>query len=145
MAVGIKGSDATVQWVINGDLKGGSFSRITNLDITPRTDIMESDFLGEALTDLDYQHHGYDFSFEMQTVDRELWDMLFLSTSNDADRVAHPAVNMIVTLTFPDGEAPLQLLLASCFVKVDSLGFGGRKERVLGKVSGKCKTIEELG
>lgn len=142
----VKGESVSLQVIIDGDLQGGSFARVTNFELTPRTDINELDYLGERLSILDYQHNGYDFSFEMNTQDRRLWDLLQATTQADFNDEAQPAVNIVVTITFLDpAEAPLQFLLGNCVVKVDSIGFGGRKEQVVGKVSGKCDTAEELG
>jgi hypothetical protein len=146
MSLRIRGQEATIQVIVDGDLKTGSFGKVTNFTLTPRQDVMEQDYLGEQLTDLDFQHHGYDFEFEMHNQDGKAWDVLQTIVTREADRLPHPAVNVVVTLSYR--ESPMGttvILLGQCFMKMDSFGFSGRKEYVSARWSGKCKTAEEVG
>lgn len=143
MSQRIRGQEATVQVIVNGDLKGGSFARVTDFNLTPRTEIMETDFLGETETDLDIAHHGYDFDFTIQEEDSKARDFLMDIVLAEQNHQAHPTVNVVVTFTYRTGTSST-IVLQSCFMKLDALSIGGRKDFVTNKFSGKCKEIAEL-
>jgi hypothetical protein len=143
MSQRIRGQEATVNIIVDGDLKGGSFAKVTNFNLSPRTDITETPFLGEVEDDLDIQHHGHDFDFEIHQQDGKAVDVLKLIVSREENRLPHPAVNILVTLKHRDVSTPAtKLVLQGCFMKADSLSIGGRKDFVTMKFSGKCKTVK---
>lgn len=143
MSQRIRGQEATVQVIVNGDLKGGSFARVTDFNLTPRTEIQETDFLGETETDLDIAHHGYDFDFTIQEEDTKARDFLLQIVLAEQNHEAHPAVNVVVTFSYRTGTTST-IVLQSCFMKLDSLAVGGRKDFVTNKFSGKCKELAAL-
>jgi hypothetical protein len=143
MSQRIRGQEATIQVIVNGDLKGGSFARVTDFNLTPRSEIMESDFLGEVESDLDFAHHGYDFDFSLHEEDTQARDLLFQLVSAEAARERHPAINVVVTFAYRGGTTST-IVLQNCFLKMDSLAIGGRKDYVSNKFSGKCKEAAAL-
>jgi hypothetical protein len=145
MSQRIRGQEATIQVIVDGDLKRGTFTKVTSFNLTPRTDIVETPFLGEVEDDLDIQHHGYDFDFEVQQQDAKAYELLQSIVSREQDRLAHPNINLVVTLAFRSVSEPsLTFVLEQCFMKLDSMGFGGRKEYVGAKFSGKCKVVSTI-
>lgn len=140
----IRGQEATVQVVVAGDLKGGSFAKVTDFNLSPRTEIMETPFLGEIEDDLDIQHHGYDFDFSVHEMDKKCRDLLFQIVSAEENRTRHPAINIVVTFAYRAGAAAQTIVLQNCFMKMDSLAIGGRKDYITNKFSGKCKKVSSV-
>lgn len=142
MSQRIRGQEATIQVIVDGDLKGGSFAKVTDFSLTPRTDIMETSFIGELEDDLDIQHHGYDFEFTIHEQDSKARAVLLDIVAREAARTAHPAVNIVVTFAYRSSSEPSStVVLQNCFMKLDSISIGGRKEYVTNRFSGKCKTM----
>lgn len=145
MSQRIRGQEATIQVIVDGDLKTGSFAKVTSFNLTPRTDISETPFLGETEDDLDIQHHGYDFDFEIHHQDSKAYALLKNIVDQEAASLSHPNVNIVVTIAFRSlSEPSLTIVLEKAFIKMDSFGFGGRKEYVSSKFSGKCKTVNQV-
>ena len=118
---------------------------MTNFNLTPRTDIMETPFLGELEDDLDVQHHGFDFDFEIHHQDSKAFNLLQTVVSREQDHLAHPNINIVVTIAYRSLTEPaLTFVLEKAFMKMDGLSFGGRKEYVNSKFSGKCKTLAKV-
>lgn len=136
----IRGQEATIQIVVDGDVKSGSFAKIVDFNLDPRQDLTETDFVGEVEADLDIMHHGYDFSFTIQEQDHKTHDLLIDIVTREQNRVKHPAINVVVTFAYR-GTSAQTIVLESCFMKMDSLTIGGRKEYITNKLSGKCKTL----
>jgi hypothetical protein len=145
MSQRIRGQEATIQVIVDGDVKRGTFAKVTSFNLTPRTDIVETPFLGEVEDDLDIQHHGYDFDFEVHQMDSKAYDLLQTIVGRERDRLEHPNINIVVTMAFRSVSEPSKtFVMEECFVKMDSLGFGGRKEYIAAKFSGKCKVVTSI-
>lgn len=145
MSQRIRGQEVTIQVIVDGDVKKGTFTKATNFNLTPRTDIVETPFLGEVEDDLDIQHHGYDFDFELQQLDSKAYDLLQEIVGREQDRLAHPNINIVVTMAYRSLSEPSKtFVMEQCFMKMDSLGFGGRKDYVATKFSGKCKVVTTI-
>lgn len=144
MSQRIRGQEVTIQVVIDGSIKAGSLAQVMEFQLNPRTDITETPFLGEIEDDLDIMHHGYDFEFTVHEKDGTVRDILLDIVAREQDRTAHPAVNVVVTYAYRAGTASKSIVLENCFLKVDRMDIGGRKEYVSNRFSGKCKTISKL-
>lgn len=145
MSQRIRGQEASIQVIVNGDLQTGSFAKVTNFNLTPRTDVTETPFLGEVEDDLDIQHHGFDFDFEIHHQDSKAFNLLTTIVENEQTHVSHPNVNIVVTVAYRSLTEPaLVFVLEKAFMKMDGYSFGGRKEYVNSKFSGKCKTIAQV-
>lgn len=140
----IRGQEATVQIVVDGDVKGGSFSKVTNFNLAPRQDVTETDFLGELESDLDFQHHGYDFDFEIHEMDNKVRRLLLDLVAREKARQPQPTINVVVTFAYQAGTPASTMVIQSAKIKLDSLSIGGRKEFVSNKISGKAKTVTEI-
>jgi len=146
MSQRVRGQEATLQVIVDGDLKSGSFTQIANFNLTPRTEIMETPFLGEVEDDLDIAHHGFDFDFEIHHQDSKAYALLTTIVEREQQRLPHPNVNLVMTIAYRSiAEPALTFVLEKAFFKMDSYGFGGRKEYVTSKFSGKCRTISTVG
>lgn len=144
MSQRIRGQEATVQIIVDGDVKSGTFSKVTDFSLDPRMDVNETDFLGEVETDLDVQHHGFDFQFTLQEQDDKTHDLLVLIVEREQARERHPSINIVVTFNYRAGNGSQTIVLENCFMKLDSLSIGGRKDYITNRWSGKCKTISEV-
>lgn len=144
MSQRIRGQEATIQIVVDGDVKNGTFAKVTDFNLTPRTDVMETSFLGELEDDLDIQHHGFDFDYSLQEQDKKSHQLLMDIVAREVARTRHPAINIVVTFAYRAGEPAQTIVLQNCFMKLDGISIGGRKEYVGNKWSGKCKTIAEV-
>jgi hypothetical protein len=86
MSQRIRGKECTIQVVVDGDLKGGTFAKVTEFTLTPRTEIVETPFLGEIEDDLDIIHKGYDFSFQTQSQDSKAIKLLLAIVNRERAR-----------------------------------------------------------
>lgn len=145
MSQRIRGQEATIQVIVDGNLQAGSFTKVMNFNLTPRTDLVDTPFLGEVEDDLDIQHHGYDFDFEIQHQDSKAYTLLQQIVQNEQQHLAHPNVNVVVTIAYRSLTEPaLTFVLEQCFIKLDNYTFGGRKEYVNSKFTGKCKVVNTI-
>ena len=145
MSQRIRGAEASLNLIVDGDLKGGSFAKVKSFNLTPRTDVVETSYLGEVEDDLDVQHHGYDFDFEIDQLDAKAYDLLQVIVAREKLRLPHPAINLVATLRFRSLLEPSKVfVLESCFIKLDAFSFAGRKEYIGAKFSGKCKNVTTL-
>jgi hypothetical protein len=142
----IRGQETTVQFVVNGVLMEDSWAKVENFTLTPRADLVETDFLGETESDLDVQHHGYDFSFSIHHAEPSALDFMREVATRDRNHQLPSTINVVVTHNYRDPALSSEILvLQSCVMKLDSHGFGGRKEYVKDAFSGKCKSVAGLG
>ena len=145
MSQRIRGQEATVQIIVDGDLKGGSFAKVTNFNLNPRADLPETGFLGEIEDDIDIQIHGWDFDFETEQIDKKIADLRALIVDRERQRLPHPDINIVVTFKYRSlTEIPGVIVLEHCVVKPPGESVGGRKDYLKNKIEGKCKTCPQL-
>lgn len=141
MSQKMRGQEITMRIAVDGEVQGGSMIKLTDFTTTMRTDINEDDYLGEKETDLDIQHHGFDFAFTVDYEDDaglELCDDILTRESNNEQ---HPKITLTVIYTFREpGKRGRVAVYRGVFLKQDEESAGGRKEKVKGKFSGKAKT-----
>lgn len=141
MAKRIRGQETFVQLVVDGNLLAGSFMKVENFKITPRADLVDSEFLGETEQDPDIIFHGYDFSFQIHEVDDsalDLWDNIVATLTAGGPQ---PRINVIVTKRFRDpGVRAKTQTLQNAVMKLDSEGYDKRSDYVKAAFSGKCRT-----
>jgi hypothetical protein len=140
-----RGTETTVQMIVDGDLQGGSWAKVLDFTITPRQEVAETGFLGELEDDLDFQHSGYDFDLTVQELDDKLRDVLFDLVAREQARQAYPAVQIILTIAHRAGQAATEtIVLENAKFKFDSIAIGSKKDFVTTKLSGKAKTMTRL-
>lgn len=145
MSARIRGSEATVRFAVDGQLQEGSFFKVKDFTLTPRTDIKEEDYIGELETDLDVQHHGFDFSFSIDNQDEKPLELMALIVDREQNQLAHPNITGTVIYAYREAGANNKAqVMHECFVKIDEQGFSGRKDYVSTKITGKCKRVSLL-
>lgn len=141
MSQKMRGQEITMRVAVDGILQEGSMFKATDFTATPRTDLVEDDYLGEQETDIDIQHHGWDLAFTVDYQDPAAIELCESILSAEADQTAHPKITITVIYTFREpGTRGKIAVYHSVFLKQDEESAGGRKEKVKGKFSGKCKT-----
>ena len=143
--ISIRGQEVSVQVVVNGVIKGGSFARMESFSATPRTDLKDNDYLGEELSVPDLQHSGWDFTMEIREVKRDVFDLLNQILSAEKASQAHPNVNIVVTTIYRGvGDTSVSYTLEAAVIKCDSFpNVSGRTEYVKSTWSGKCREVRE--
>ncbi len=135
-----RGSEVTVQVIIDGDLKNGSWAKVLEWSITPKQDISETGFQGELEDDYDFSHHGYGFEMSLQELDKKLRDVLLDFVEREQARAAYPDIQVVLTIKHRAGETET-LVLENMKFKFDSLASAAKKDFVATKISGMFKTM----
>lgn len=140
MSQRIRGAEVTIRISVDSELQEGSFFKVTEFTSTPRTDLVEEDFLGELESDLDIQHHGWDFSFTVQNQDETPLEFLSTIIDREQNQERHPDITMTVIYAYREPDASNRVeVYHDVFLKVTEQGFSGRKEYVTTGFEGKCK------
>ncbi len=146
MSARIRGQEITARLTLDGQPLGGSFFKITEFTTTPRDDLTEEPFLGELEDDLDYMHHGWDFSFTTQIDDHQTIDFLTEIITREQNARPHPAITLTIFYTFRERTALSRTIVyRNVFLKVGEEGFSGRKDFVTNSFEGKAKRRIVLG
>lgn len=141
----IRGSDTTIRVAIGGVPGKGTFLRLKSFTATPRTDLVEDDYLGEAQTELDIQHHGFDLSLSVDEDDASAIDFLTQLVLREEAHMRPQEVTFTVMTIYRDGVTrPRVEVYPEVLMKLNSRGYGGRKERVVNEFEGKCKTRQVI-
>jgi hypothetical protein len=140
MSQRIRGAEVTIRISVDSETQEGSFFKVTEFTSTPRTDLVEEDFLGELESDLDIQHHGWDFSFTIQNEDQAPLEFLSTIVDREQNQESHPDITMTVIYAYREPGASNRVeVYHDVFLKVNEQGFAGRKEYVTTGFEGKCK------
>lgn len=140
MSQKMRGQEITMRIAVDGVVQSGSMVKLTDFSATPRTDINEDDYLGEKETDLDIQHHGWDLGFSIDYEDAAGIELCEDIVGRESNNEQHPRITITVIYTFrEEGKRGKIATYRDVFLKQDEETAGGRKEKVKGKFSGKCK------
>jgi len=135
-----RGSETTVQVLIDGDLKTGSWAKVLDWSIAPKQDVQETGFQGELEDDYDFSHHGYGFDMSLQELDKKLRDVLLDLVSREQARAAYPDIQIVITIKHRAGETET-LVLENVVFKFDSIASAAKKDFIQTKISGSFKTM----
>jgi hypothetical protein len=139
-ATRIRGQEAQIQIVVDGDLKGSSFAKVTDFTLTPQDEIMTTSFLGETEDDFDYIHRGYDFSFKTHEASADINNFLRLCVERELNALPHPDIVIIVQVRYRDIAGTTDsIVLEQVRMKLDSKSISGAKDYVANSFSGKCR------
>jgi hypothetical protein len=145
MSLRIRGQEVTLRVAIDGVTQQGSMFKVTDFTMTPRQDLQEADYIGEAETDLDVMHHGFDFSFSVDMQDGTSIDLLDDIVARQLAIATPQDVTITVIYNMREtGVSGRVVTYHTCFLKVDEEGAPGRKERVKTKFTCKAKKRETL-
>lgn len=140
MSLRQRGEEVTLRIAVDGQLLTGSMLKVEDFTATPRTDLIEDDFLGESESDLDIQHHGWDLSWSVQNQDAVAIDLCDLIIEREQNHEAHPDITITAIHAYRErGEQTRIVVYRKCFVKEAETAAGGRKERVVTQYEAKCK------
>ncbi len=140
-----RGSEVTAQVIVDGDLKGGSWAKVLEWNITPRQEISETGFQGELEDDLDFSHHGYDMDMSFQEIDGNLRDVLIDFVAREKARAAYPDIQILLTIKHRAGQDGSEtLVLSGVKFKFDSISGASKKDFINTKISGKFKDLDRL-
>lgn len=141
MSQKMRGQELTMRIAVDGIVQPGSMLKLTDFNATPRMEINEDDYLGEKQTDLDIQHHGWDGSFSIDYEDSAAIMLCDEIVGREQNNEQHPRITITVIYTFRDPAVRGKIAVyRDVFLKQDEESAGGRKEKVKGKFSFKCKT-----
>lgn len=143
----IRGQEVTIRVTVDGRPQAGTWAKVKDFTVTPRTELVEEEYLGEQHTDLDKQHNGFDLAFSVDMQDRALIDFLSEEISGEENQDALRSVTINVLYAFRDGTDPVGETYFDAVLKVADQSFGGRQEYVSYSVEGKAKrrAVLELG
>ncbi len=145
MSLRIRGQEVTLRLAIDGVTQEGSMFKVSDFTTTVRQDLQEADYIGENETDIDVQHHGFEFSFSVDMQDATTIDLLDDITARNAAHARPQDITITVIYTFREpGKSGRLVVYHECFLKVDEEGVAGRKERVKTKFTCKAKKRETL-
>ena len=140
MSQRIRGQEATLRINVDGEIQGGTFLKVPDFSITPRQDLVEQPFVGETEDDIDFQHHGFDFSFSCQNQDEKTLEFLNDIIEREQSQQQHPKITMVVIFAYRAGLGSNKAqVYRDVFLKVAEQGVPGRKEYVTTSFEGKCK------
>jgi hypothetical protein len=135
-----RGSETTVQIIIDGDLKSGSWAKVLDWTISPKQEVSETGFQGELEDDYDFSHHGFGFDMSLQELDQKLRDVLLDLVAREEARSAYPDVQIVMTFKHRANSSET-LVLENVKFKFDSMGSGAKKDFVQTKISGSFKKL----
>jgi hypothetical protein len=131
MSLKMRGQQMTLRFAMGTrGVRGGAMLKVVDWMVTPRTDLLEDDYIGEDQTDLDIQHNGFDGKFTVDTTDQESLDVMDEIIDAEENREAHPQITISAIYSFREPNTRGRMYVYhQCFVKADTEGSGGRKEK----------------
>lgn len=136
----IRGQEVTMRVAVDGQIQAGSFFKVTDFEVTPRSDLVEESFLGEPEDDIDFQHHGFDLKWSIHNSDARALELLSTLVQRNQDRQAPPDVTITVIYAFRDEATRNQVeVYHDVLLRITSTGFTGRKDYVVTGFEAKCK------
>ena len=139
----MRGQEATIRVAVDGVVQGGSMLKVKNFTPTPRQDIVETDYPGEDETDLDFQHHGWDLSWEVDMLDATTISLLETIIAREKAHQAHPVITVTVIYKFREdalaGGGRIVTYHDNFVLKQGDEGPINRKDYIAIKYEAKCK------
>lgn len=140
MADRIRGQETSLTFVVDGVQKDGSFSKVRNWKITPRAELTESDFVGEDESEIDFMHHGFDGSCDVDMLDDGVLSLYDLCVERQRAKLPQPQITVIALHKFRSvSMAPRTDVCVGVKLKLDGHEVGDRKSYVKDSISFKFK------
>lgn len=154
MSSRVRGAEATIRvtvadefapaFGINGQLEG-TFFKVKDFRVTPRTDLVEEGYIGENFDDLDIQLHGYDLAWTVDELDNAAIKYMNLLAFKQASDLAPPVITVSVTYFYREpGVLPQTVQYIGCVMKISERSIGGRKEYINNSIEAKAKDRQVL-
>ena len=127
MANPIRFKEGVAQVNVSGQRLGGSFLKVTDVEITPDADIMKTPYAGERRLSPDLDIKGYDFSFSHHKTDKLWWTLWDTIQSAEENGDELPEIALTLTESYRDnGRTGLtRVLHGNLVMKMDSDKKGG--------------------
>lgn len=146
-ATASRGQEATIRVTCQDDFAAAfglvgllPLFNVNDWTLTPRTDLVEKEYLGEKYTSIDEQHHGYDFSFSVDETNATIIAMQDLIEYKHELGLEPPIWAVSATVKYRDGVTlPRTEQLINCKLKIASRGFGSRTDYIVSSVEGKAQ------
>lgn len=122
----MRGKEAQLQIIFGTTRLAGSMRKITDWELTPRSDIVQTQFTGETRENNDLIVKGYDLTFNTHVNDfkwwTEVWDVI-----QTAERKGEPLPQITIVLTLSQRDGSINQIVCSddLVMKLDSLGASG--------------------
>lgn len=140
MSLRQRGQEVVVRIAVDGQVQPGSFFKVKSFTNTPRDELVEEDYLGEDVADLDYRHDGHDFGFELAELDDRVLRFMDTIITREATHTKHPDITVTVLNRYREaGQRAVAEVYYDVVMRVSERGFAGRKEYTAGKFEGKAK------
>lgn len=141
----IRGQEQTLQVIVEGQDQVGTFLNVEDWAITPKVDIVETDFCGQDETDLDVQYHGVGFSFTVEEQDSKVRKFFMDLIERQKNRERPSKVIIIAHNEYRDtSDANDNLVITNAVMKPDEFGNQGRKSYSKVKFTGAGKTASDV-
>lgn len=142
----LRGDNILLRLVDNGGAQEDVWKAAGSIDMEATSQILESEFLGEAAKRYDAIFEGFSFSgeFEMATrAERRLEEKIIAKNARDGADAAR-RFDIAITENFPDGSLLTHVLVDCEFGPIKS-SFGGRAEFVKINFEAKCSERGVIG
>lgn len=140
----LRGEEISVRVSIDGETQNsGSWLNITEFSVTERADINEISYLGEKSDDLDYQHHGFDFSMKVDVQDDKTIRFMEELIRREYNAETHPDIVLTVLYQFRNGTRLLEAY-HGVYLRSNEKGFGSRKDAVTASFEGKAREMKVI-
>lgn len=135
-----KGLHRTLGLVLDGVQQVGSFTKVNSFTATPDAEIKKSDHLGEAESEVDMMHHGWNFQFGIEEQDSAAARAYERIVAAASAGTALPRIDIIEIRAYVDPSLQVETFIyQECVLKLDSDESSGRKEYNKSMFSGACK------
>ena len=115
----IRFKEAVIQLTVDGKKQTGTFENIRNLTVTPRAEIINTKYAGEARARPDLEIDGYDFSFQCNESDGRWMDLWKLYDVADAQSGVFPNVSLAISTAYRGGGRRTIVLYGQLVMKLD--------------------------
>lgn len=137
----IRGQEVSILFAVGGVSQIGSMLKVKNFTVTERGELVESDYVGEPVSDLDYRHDGWDMSWEIDVRDSIAMDFLTNIVARDDVGIPQPDITITVIYKFREGAGvePRMEVYYGTVMRPSETGFSGRKEYISTSWEAKAK------
>lgn len=139
MSLRVRGQEVKIKITIDGSPMAGTWLKIKDFELTPRTEFKEEEYLGEPEEDFDIQHSGYELTFSVDNQDAQTLRYLKELADREANGLRPQQVTMTVIYNYRERSEIVADNFYDVLLIVSKHGAGGRKDYVNTGFSGRCK------
>lgn len=136
----IRGQHETIAITQDNVTQAGSFAKMLDFSPVPKNDLTETDFIGEAETDFDFQHHGWGGTFTIHESEKS--PIIFYNkwVDQNAAGLFLPKTNIVVVTRYVDpGAGSVTTIYQSIVIALDGRPNKGRKDYITNSFKWACK------